>query len=118
MGLKNKEEAPKNRDFVDVNDNKIKTHGIYEAATKLFGTTQRVQWWTLKTKSPPIIRIENFEKLGLRLVYKVTTAIRNVKQQDSEETERIRAWQNKLLAKFKKLFHRNGKIETLNTEYS
>ncbi len=110
MGLKNKQEAPKNREFVDLNDNKVRIDGIYEADTKLFGTTKRFQWWTLKTKSPSVIGLDNFEKLGLRLVYKVPTVITTVKEPDSEKTEKIRALQKKLYVKFRKLFHRNWKI--------
>ncbi len=94
LGLKNKQEAP--RGFVDLNNNTIRIDGIYEADTKLFGTTQKVQWWSMKTTSPPILGLNNFEKLGLKLVSKVPSAIRNVEEQDGQESERIRALERKL----------------------
>ena len=42
-GAQNKQDTTQNREFVDLNDNRVKLDGIYEVDTKLFGTAKRVQ---------------------------------------------------------------------------
>ncbi len=64
--------ATTNRRFVDVSGRPLHINNRYKIETELNGTKQEVIWWEINTDTKPIIGMDSFDKLGLRLIQRKT----------------------------------------------
>ena len=58
---------PADRKFVDLNGNEVKIRKVFNLETKLNGVIDNINWWEVKAKTKPIVGMDNFVKLGLKL---------------------------------------------------
>ena len=56
------------RNFVDVNNNPVKIFSRYHLKINLLEKTEKLLWWEVKELDFPILGIDNFQKMGLKVI--------------------------------------------------
>ena len=126
---------PVDRRFVDLNGNEVKIRKVLNLETSLNGVKKQIKWWEVKAKTKPIIEMDNFEVLGLRLLQnrkdekleddftensstkfekKDNSKFRSeecVKQVGEDENSNLELMKGKIYSDFKKLFTENHEIK-------
>ncbi len=111
------------RNFVDVNNNPVKISTRYHLKTKLLEKEEKLLWWEVKEIDFPILGMDNFRKLGLKVIQDSENKMEDkLKRREREELasgsekiahieDQVNQLKRETLAKFKKLFEEN---RTLN----
>ena len=60
--------VPKNRQFVDLNDMEVAITEIITVETELNGVSSEIDWWENKSDVKPILGMDNFGKLDLKIL--------------------------------------------------
>ncbi len=60
--------VPQNRQFVDLYDNEVAITEVVSVETELNGVTSEMDWWEIKSDVKPILGMDNFGKLNLRVL--------------------------------------------------
>ena len=60
--------VPKTRQFVDLNDNEVAITEIICVETELDGVSAEMDWWEIKSDVKPILGMDNFGKLNLKIL--------------------------------------------------
>ncbi len=58
---------PSNRQFMDLNDNEVSVSRIHEIETQFFDKVENLDWWEMKIETRPILDMDNFTKLDLKI---------------------------------------------------
>ncbi len=97
--------VPENRQFVVLNDNEVEISEIICVNTELNGVESMMDWWEIKSDVKPILGMDNFGKLNLRIIQGKPEQIGIVRT----ETERL-MFEQKTEQEFGELFNRKGTI--------
>ena len=117
LKLKNIRPPPENREFVDLNNNEVKINGTYKLETTLNSVTAKLTWWEINLDTTPILGIDNFEKMGLKVLQDTEDSdgkirIVNVSTKNlSNKNNAILEYQKQIEEQFKDLFTKPGKIK-------
>ena len=60
--------VPQHRQFVDLNDNEVAISEIIRVETELNGISAEMDWWEIKSDVKPILHMDNFGKLNLKVL--------------------------------------------------
>ena len=94
-----------NRQFVDFNDNEVEVTGTFDLETELNDKKLKLTWWEVKADTRPILGMDNFAKLDLRIFQGKEEKIGLMREQTV-----IECFKRKLAERFDKLFSRQGTI--------
>ena len=120
LNFQNEREPPKGRRFVDLNGNDVNIRRTFTALTQLNDAEGEVNWWEVSAKTTPILGMDAFEKLKLKLIQDVETDTDQINQIQEEmkaddeinqaEKESIKKYSELLYSKYKEMFTRVGEI--------
>ncbi len=95
--------VPKNRQFVDLNDNEVAITEIISVETELNGVSAETNWWETRSHVKPILGMDNFGKMNLKVLQGQEEKIGLVRT----ETEKL-MFHTKKEQNFGELFTRQG----------
>ncbi len=76
------------RNFVDVNNNPVNFSARYHLKTSLLDKTEKLMWWEVKEINFPILGMDNYQKLGLKIIQDAEDNIEDrLKPTKTEENE-------------------------------
>ncbi len=118
-------EPPMDRKFVDLNGNEVIINRTFIVPTQLNNASCEIKWWEVNAKTTPILGMDSFKKLKLKLVQHVDQEecqIKRVKESEQPEmlndqnNEKTKEFSKQLYSKYQDMFTRVGEIR--NFEYN